>query len=187
MTSPYHVHFERLQQQLQKLLVGEEGGLVELLLPEVKVVVHWLHEGTEEVHTGMADAVVLPLQSPHRLLPNDLSETGMGGVDEVREGGKKGGMEGRREGWREGGKGTGVEGGLAAGREEGTHLGREVKASKPALEATSLLRAWNWASSWSLGRVLWSPSFISRAVRAPLISFSLFSAKIPCEGVRGEG
>ena len=148
MTSPYHVHFERLQQQLQKLLVGEEGGLVELLLPEVKVVVHWLHEGTEEVHTGMADAVVLPLQSPHRLPPNDLSETGMGGVDEVREGGKKGGMEGggkghrsgRRAGCREGGGhslgegGEGFKAGLGGHQSpEGVELGLQLVVRESAL------------------------------------------------------
>ena len=61
-----------------------------------------------------------------------------------------------------------------------SYLSREVKATKPALEATSLLRAWNCSSSLSFGSVVWSPSFISRAVSAPLISFSLFSANIPC-------
>ena len=79
--------FEGAQQQLQEGLAGEEGGLVHLLLPQVKVVVHGLHEGTQEVHAGMADPVVLPLQSSHYLLPHYVTETrGERGGERGREG-----------------------------------------------------------------------------------------------------
>jgi len=38
------------------------------------------------------------------------------------------------------------------------YLGMAVKAQKPALDATSLRTAWNWASRSSSGIVAWSPA-----------------------------
>ena len=72
----HHVCLERFQHHLQERFAGEERGLVHLLLSQVVVVVHGLHEGTQEVHTGMADPVVLPAEGPNHLLPNYLPETG---------------------------------------------------------------------------------------------------------------
>lgn len=108
---------------------------------------------------------------------------GMGG--EEMGGRKKERREEGEEGWRGWGKrGRGWQRrrGEADREREAmrpSHFGREVNASKPALEATSLRRAWNCASSSSLGSTVWSPSFNSRACNAPLISRSLFSANRP--------
>lgn len=119
--------------------------------------------------------------------------------DERRGEGWRGDRDGRRrDGWEErGGKRRGRRGGEGGGRRgrgwerrrreadrerearRPSHFGREVNASKPALEATSLRRAWNCASSSSLGSTVWSPSFNNRACNAPLISRSLFSANRP--------
>ena len=60
------------------------------------------------------------------------------------------------------------------------HLGSSVKAWKPALEATSLRRAWNWASTAMFGTAAWSPSCSIREASVRLISFSLFWANSPC-------
>ena len=80
----HHVLLEWQQQHLQKALRGEKRALVHLFLTQVKVVVHGLHESTQEVHTGMANAVVLALQSLDHLLAYDLTEAG-------GEGGRGGG------------------------------------------------------------------------------------------------
>ncbi len=71
----YHMILEWLKQHLQEGLGGEQRPLVQLFLPEVKVVMHGLHQGTEKVHTGMADAIVLPLQGSHDLTPHNFSKT----------------------------------------------------------------------------------------------------------------
>lgn len=42
----YHISDEFFQEVFQKFLRGEQRGLVQLLLPEVVVVVHWLWENT---------------------------------------------------------------------------------------------------------------------------------------------
>lgn len=102
-----------------------------------------------------------------------------------RDGRKEEGREEGEKGWRGWGKrerGWERRRGEADREREArkpSHFGREVNASKPALEATSLRRAWNCASSSSLGSTVWSPSFSSRACNAPLISRSLFSANRP--------
>ena len=54
-------------------------ALVELLLSEVVVLVHGLHQGTEHVNGGVRDAVIIPLESlghlPAHLLP-EASQSG---------------------------------------------------------------------------------------------------------------
>ncbi len=58
---------------------------------------HGLHQGTEKVHTGMTDSIVLPLQRSHNLTAHHFPEAngGRGGEGgEGREGGKEGGRNG---------------------------------------------------------------------------------------------
>ena len=69
----HHVCAEWLQEHGQEALAGEEGPLVQLLSAQVKVVVHGLHEGAQEVDAGVADAVIFTPQSPHHLLTNNLT------------------------------------------------------------------------------------------------------------------
>jgi len=64
-----------------------------------------------------------------------------------------------------------------------THWGRDMKAPKPALDATSLLIAWNCSSSSSAGTLFWSPSRSSSAANVAFISFSLFSANRVCNNI----
>ena len=68
----YHMILEWLEQHLQKTLRREQGSLIELFLPKVKVVVHWLHQGTQEVNRCMTDSIVLPLQSFHNFAAHHL-------------------------------------------------------------------------------------------------------------------
>ena len=38
----YHVHLEHIEQTFHELLRGHDGSLIELLLSQVIVVMHWL-------------------------------------------------------------------------------------------------------------------------------------------------
>ena len=69
------MYFEWFQNHLQKRFTREERSLVHLFLSQVIVVVHWLHESTEKVDRGVADYIILPAESLHQLLTNNLSET----------------------------------------------------------------------------------------------------------------
>lgn len=65
---------ERLEQLLKKSLAGEKRSLVELLLSEVKVVVHRLHQGTEKVHARETYSVVVSFDGVHHLLSDHLTK-----------------------------------------------------------------------------------------------------------------
>ena len=81
---------EGIQQLVEKSFAREQRALVHLLLPEVVIVVHGLHESTEEVYAGVAYPVVFTAQCPHDLATYHLSET-------VGEGGSEGGRGGGRD------------------------------------------------------------------------------------------
>ncbi len=51
-----------VQEAIEEPVRGEQARLVELLLLQVEVFVHRLHEGAQHVDGGVADAVVTQLQ-----------------------------------------------------------------------------------------------------------------------------
>ena len=68
---PDHVGRPHVEQPVQELVTAQEGRLVELLLAEVVVLVHRLHQGAQHVYRRVRDAVVIPLECLGHL-PADL-------------------------------------------------------------------------------------------------------------------
>ena len=63
-----------VQQSVEESVWAEQAGLVELLLLQVEVLVHWLHEGAEHVDGRVADPVVTQLER-FRNLDADLKSS----------------------------------------------------------------------------------------------------------------
>lgn len=58
----YHVSDEFFEQVFQKLLRREQRGLVQLLLPEVVVVVHWLWRNmTNKININKNQTLISPV------------------------------------------------------------------------------------------------------------------------------
>lgn len=70
-----------IQQALQELGAAEQAALVELLLSQIAVVVHGLHEGANAVDRSLGHTAVLAFQSFDYFVPYRFSEAG-----QVREG-----------------------------------------------------------------------------------------------------
>ena len=70
----YNVTDPHFQKTFQKLAVAQKTALVQLLLPQVAVVVHRLHKGANAVYSCLSNSAVLLLQCFHYFIADRLSE-----------------------------------------------------------------------------------------------------------------
>lgn len=67
-----------VEEALEEALLLQQGGFVELLLAQVVVVVHGVHEGADHVDGRVGDAEVVPLERIYHLQADSFSETTTG-------------------------------------------------------------------------------------------------------------
>lgn len=54
----YHMLFKWCHDKFQEVCWWKERSFVHLFLSDIKVIVHWLHESTKEVHTRVTNSIV---------------------------------------------------------------------------------------------------------------------------------
>ena len=65
-----------VKKSFEKLVRAQQTGLVELLLLQIVVFVHWFHQSADHVDGRVADSVMTELQSTSNLHPDLFPESG---------------------------------------------------------------------------------------------------------------